>query len=211
MEKTGECILRSAVTFIDIPASWLMEQWLYALDEGSVAYDAFSQNLFPVDYSDATTATVPAVKEIAQRFDSTITVLNAFNLVRECSLAPNVEGIFYSEPAAIPDTQPLRERRDRREQRLEEFTRTQFSNISHSERIEEGAPAMVIEWTARRENADLIMTPTKGLGLFRRLLLGSVISKVLYDVSCPGWPVLTILTQPRPCPAVAVLSSVLWN
>ena len=93
MERTGECILRSAVTSIDIPASWLMEQWLYAMDEGSVAYDAFSQNLFPVDYSDATTATVPAVKEIAQRFDSTITVLNAFNLVRESSLALNVEGM----------------------------------------------------------------------------------------------------------------------
>lgn len=151
----------------------------------------FRRILFPIDFSDATTAMVPAVKEIAKRFDSTVTVLNAFNLVRECRLAPNVEDIVGCEPAAIPYTQPLQELRDRREQRLEEFTRTHFSNISHSVRIEDGDPATVIEWAARHENADLIILPTKGLGLFRRLLLEPVTAKVLHDVNCP------VLTSPH--------------
>jgi nucleotide-binding universal stress UspA family protein len=47
----------------------------------------------------------------------------------------------------------------------------------------------------QRENTDLIMMPTKGLGRFRRLLLGSVTAKVLHDVTCP---VLTSAHEPDP-------------
>lgn len=151
----------------------------------------FRRILFPVDFSNATTAMAPAVKEIAQRFDSTVTLLTAFNLVREYNLAPNVENTFDSEPAAIPYSQALQKLRDRRKQRLEEFARTHFSNISHSLMIEDGDPAMVIEWAARHENTDLIMIPTRGLGLFRCLLLGSVTAKVLHDVNC------SVLTSPH--------------
>jgi nucleotide-binding universal stress UspA family protein len=164
----------------------------------------FRRILFPVDFSNATTAMVPAVKEIAQRFDSTVTILTAFNLVREYNLAPNVENTFNSEPAAIPYSQALQELRDQRKQRLEEFARAHFPNISHSLRIEDGDPAMVIEWAARHENTDLIMIPTRGLGSFRCLLLGSVTAKVLQDVNCPvltcphnSDPVLTPLSGYR--------------
>ena len=151
----------------------------------------FHRILFPVDFSNATTAMVPAVRELAQRFDSTVTLLTAFNLVREYNLAPNVGDAFDSEPAAIPYSQALQKLRDRRKQRLEEFARTHFSNISHSLMIEDGDPAMVLEWAARHENTDLIMIPTRGLGLFRGLLLGSVTAKVLHDVNCP------VLTSPH--------------
>jgi nucleotide-binding universal stress UspA family protein len=54
---------------------------------------------------------------------------------------------------------------------------------------------MVIEWMAQRENTDLIMMPSKGLGRFRRLLFGSVTAKVLHDVSCP---VFTSAHEPDP-------------
>jgi nucleotide-binding universal stress UspA family protein len=54
-------------------------------------------------------------------------------------------------------------------------------------RIEDGDPAKVIEWVAKCEKADLIMMPTRGLGRFRRLLLGSVTSKILHDTSLPLW------------------------
>ena len=59
--------------------------------------------------------------------------------------------------------------------------------MNYSARIEDGDPAMVIEWVAKCEKADLIMMPTRGLGRFRRLLLGSVTSKILHDTSLPLW------------------------
>jgi nucleotide-binding universal stress UspA family protein len=67
--------------------------------------------------------------------------------------------------------------------------------VSHSVKIEDGDPAMVIQWAVQREKTDLIMMPTKGLGRFRRLLLGSVTAKVLHDVTCP---VLTSAHEPDP-------------
>jgi nucleotide-binding universal stress UspA family protein len=122
-------------------------------------------------------------------------VLNAFNLVRDYSLAPSFEDTGDSEPPAIQYSPALQKLRDQRERSLDEFARRQFSNVSHSVRIEDGDPALVIQWTVQRENTDLIMMPTKGLGRFRRLLLGSVTAKVLHDVTCP---VLTSAHEPDP-------------
>jgi len=49
----------------------------------------------------------------------------------------------------------------------------------------EGDPARKIVEYAHAENSDLILMPTHGYGPFRRLLLGSVTSKVLHDADCP--------------------------
>jgi nucleotide-binding universal stress UspA family protein len=51
----------------------------------------------------------------------------------------------------------------------------------------EGDPARTIVEYAHSENSDLIVMPTHGYGPFRRLLLGSVTSKVLHDADCPVW------------------------
>jgi nucleotide-binding universal stress UspA family protein len=155
----------------------------------------FHRILFPVDLSEAAIAMVPSVIEMARRFDAAVTVLNAFNLIRDYSLAPSFEDTGDSEPSAIQYSPALQKLRDQRERSLDEFARKQFSNVSHSVRIEDGDPALVIQWAVQRENTDLIMMPTKGLGRFRRLLLGSVTAKVLHDVTCP---VLTSAHEPDP-------------
>jgi nucleotide-binding universal stress UspA family protein len=36
-------------------------------------------------------------------------------------------------------------------------------------------------------HANLIMVPTQGLGVYRRLILGSTSAKVLHDADCPVW------------------------
>ena len=163
--------------------------------------------LFPVDFSEATTAMVPYVVEIAQRFDATVTLLNAFNLVTDYSLAPGIEGTDDSDPAAIPYAPALRELRRQREQDLEEFSQTQFSSVNRATRIEDGDPAKVIEWVAQTENTDLIMMPTKGAGRFRRFLLGSITAKILHDLRCP---VLTSAHEPdRTLPAPTGYRSIL--
>ena len=122
---------------------------------------------------------------MAQRFNATVTVLNAFNLVPDFILAPPHSGVFDAEPIAIPYTAEVQELRKQREQRLHQFSRAQFPRLTHTARMEDGDPAMVIDWVAQRENTDLITMPTKGHGRFRRLLFGSVTAKVLHDISCP--------------------------
>ena len=145
----------------------------------------FRRILFPVDFSEATMAMVPCVAEIARRFGATVTVLNAFNRIHDYSMAAPLQDSFDSEPVSIPYTDELQELRTERQKRLEQFSNSHFSSVGHKARLEDGEPAMVIEWVAKHENTDLIMMPTKGFGKFRRLLLGSVTAKVLHDVDCP--------------------------
>ncbi len=155
----------------------------------------FRRILFPVDFSEATLAMVPYVTEMAQRFRATVTVLNAFNLIPDYLAEPRLEDTFESEPTPIPYTPDLQALRKQRQERLEEFSQKQFPGVSQMARLEDGDPAAVIERVARRENTDLIMMPSRGLGRFRRLLFGSVTAKVLHDVSCP---VFTSAHEPEP-------------
>ena len=48
-----------------------------------------------------------------------------------------------------------------------------------------GDPAHQIERLVETHNVDLAVMATHGYGAFRRLLLGSVVAKVLHDVDCP--------------------------
>jgi len=151
---------------------------------GEIVMIPFRRILFPIDFSEAALAMVPYVHEMAQRFHSTVTVLNVFDLVHDYRVASCSD----YEYADIPYTATMQKLRDQRYQRLEEFSRSYFSDVGHSARMEDGDPAMVIEGVAQREGTDLIVMPTKGLGRFRRLLLGSITAKVLHDVT---YPVLT--------------------
>ena len=74
----------------------------------------FHRILFPVDFSEAAIAMVPSVIEMARRFDAAVTVLNAFNLIRDYSLAPSFEDTGDSEPPAIQYSPALQKLRDQR-------------------------------------------------------------------------------------------------
>lgn len=155
----------------------------------------FRRILFPVDFSDASLAMAPLVNDTARRFDSTVTVLNAFDLAPAYILRPRFDDDGQSLPATIPYTPEFQKLRRERKHGLEEFSRVQFPDARATSRIEDGEPAMVIDWVARQENSDLIMMPTKGMGKFRRLLLGSITAKVLHDVECAVW---TSAHEPSP-------------
>jgi nucleotide-binding universal stress UspA family protein len=145
----------------------------------------FRKILFPVDFSDAALAMAPTANEMAQRFGAGVTVLHAFDLAPDYILMPRFEDSGENTPTAIPYTLEFLKLRREREQRLEDFSHAQFAAVQTKLRIEDGEPATVIDWVAQQENSDLIMMPTRGLGKFRRLLLGSVTAKVLHDVECP--------------------------
>ena len=140
----------------------------------------FRSILFPVDFSDGATALAPCVKEMAQRFDASVTVFHAFNLVIDYVLAPSLDATYAPERTVIPYTPDFEELRDIQRKRLDAFALAQLSGVKYATRFEDGDPATLIESIAEREKADVIFMPTKGAGKFRRLLLGSVTSKVLH-------------------------------
>ena len=145
----------------------------------------FSRIVFPVDFSERVKAIAPCVRLWARRFDSHITVLHVFDLVHDHHLEPSLDPECGSSVGEIPYTPALREIRDSRQGHLEKFARDRFAGLDYITLVEDGDTARLIDWVVRRESADLVIMPSKGLGKFRRLLGGSITERVLHDVSCP--------------------------
>ena len=71
-------------------------------------------------------------------------------------------------------------------ERDEELTsKDPFGDLNVRRVLYEGDPADIITGFAKSERIDLIVMPTHGRGVFRRLLIGSITAKVLHDVDCP--------------------------
>ncbi len=167
---------------------------------GAMSMVSFHRILFPVDFSGAGAAMAPAVYTIARKFDASVTIMNAFNLVHDYDLSPHCDEVT-NEPLPVlpvPYMPAFQELRNQRESRLQTFVNTHFRGVSGNAVVVDGEPALAIEWLARREQSDLITMPTRGLGRFRRLLLGSVTAKVLHDLDCP---VFTSAHEPELKPA----------
>ncbi len=90
---------------------------------------------------------------------------------------------------------------------LEMFGADQLQGVKVRRAIYEGDPVAQIVGFAKSEKIDLIAMATHGYGVFRRLLLASVTSKVLHDVCCP---VLTgVHMEEQPAAKLAHFSNVL--
>lgn len=132
--------------------------------------------LFPLDFSNAGTAAIPYVRALANQFNAKVTLLS---VVPPAWVSP--PGIVG--PPAVADPGDL-------QRSLQEHLNNTAMDglVSAPARVTAlGDPAeKIVEFT--RDNAvDLVMIPTHGHGLFRRLLIGSVTSKVLHDAHCPVW------------------------
>jgi len=145
----------------------------------------FNKILFPVDFSNSSSALVPDVITLAQKFAASVIVMHAFDLVPQYNLAPQIDAPFGPEPGDVPYTPLLRDLRAIRQNRLDEFVRDHLAGIETRTIVEDGDPARVIDWVAEKENIDLVMMSTKGMGTFRRMLMGSLTAKVLHDLECP--------------------------
>jgi nucleotide-binding universal stress UspA family protein len=133
--------------------------------------------LFPIDFSERCMRAAPLVNALAKRFGAKVTLLSA------------VEAIHYTgmaEPGAAIFIEPEELRTDLAN-RLQKSLRDELSGLTVARVAELGEAAQVIVEFAGKNAVDLIMMPTHGYGPFRRLLLGSVTSKVLHDAQCPVW------------------------
>ncbi len=123
--------------------------------------------LFPVDFSSRSRGAAVYVEALAGRFDAEVILLHV------------IEDAPYNrmlaEEPMITDEKVL------------EFFGPDLQYIRTKVVVEHGEAARkIVECSVARE-ADLIMMPTQGLGVYRRLILGSSVAKVLHDADCPVW------------------------
>jgi len=136
----------------------------------------FRQILFPVDFSEPCRAMAPLVRQVAQHFSCPVTLLHAYEL----------PVAFYGDLGPLDLTVPA-DIQGAHESQLRSFAAELFTADAHTQVVERGEAAEVIANFVQRHGTDLVMMPTSGRGPLRRLLLGSVVAKVLHDVSCPVW------------------------
>ncbi len=133
--------------------------------------------LFPFDFSAAGYRTAQYVGALANHLHAKVTVL---------SVVPPIwnEPLAGMGPVMVQDPEELNRQLETRlgETLVQELAGVQVDRIAVT-----GDPAIAITDFAHDKKVDLIMMPTQGCGLFRRLLLGSVTAKVLHDSMCPVW------------------------
>jgi nucleotide-binding universal stress UspA family protein len=135
--------------------------------------------LLPVDFSElCLEAARRAVPTLSKQFNSEVTVLHVLPSYSE--FGGSEMGISFSGDMVTG-------MKDQARQRLDSFLSDELRDVSVKRVLVEGDPALKIVEYAHAENVGLIMMPTHGYGPFRRLLLGSVTSKVLHDADCPVW------------------------
>lgn len=139
----------------------------------------FNRILFPTDLSKQCQNVAPAVAAMAARFHARLQVLYV--------LPPELSS--YPLPVAATRQAIARDRAEREQcgKALEAFVAEFPATVPVEPLLLEGDPGEVIATYAKQNAIDLIMMPTRGHGVFRRLLLGSVTTKVLHDAACPVW------------------------
>jgi len=132
--------------------------------------------LFPVDFSERCRGAIGYVEAMAGRFDAELILL------------------YVVEPPS--DGTGLEEMRDPPTEAFDRFLGQDLKLFRVERVIGRGEAGAEIVALAHTRQVDLIMMPTKGLGTFRRLILGSTAAKVLHDADCPVWTGVHMETAP---------------
>jgi nucleotide-binding universal stress UspA family protein len=152
----------------------------------------FRRILFPVDYSEACNLIVPSVARMADHFQSEITLLHA------CPWPVVLYGEMLPASYVVPEVTES----DARE-RLAKFAAEKFPGRTVRQVAVVDDVILAIRNEVERQGTDLLMMPTRGHGVLRRLLLGSTTAKVLHDLSCPVWTgARDSIAADRPCRSI---------
>ncbi len=137
----------------------------------------FSKILVPVDFSRRCERMANYACALGEHYQSNVLLLNV------------IETPSYGVPSAgldLPAFVPVHpDWKLQHEARLKDFAQRLLRSAPVETAVLEGFPADVIIDFANDWKADLIALPTHGYGVFRRLLIGSVTSRVLHDAACP--------------------------
>jgi nucleotide-binding universal stress UspA family protein len=122
--------------------------------------------LFPVDFSERCRGAAAYVEALAGRFDAELILLHV------------IEATYNSTLEDLHATQ---------RGKFHKFFGKDLKHLRVKEVVDHGEAARKIIECASTHHVDLIMIPTQGMGIYRRLILGSTSAKVLHDADCPVW------------------------
>lgn len=131
-------------------------------------------------------ATVPYVTDMTRHFSAELTLVHAYAL-RPAFVGRDIENVLVYNDLAYADPTVSAEARRAEEEQLREFADKMFPGQQVQTMAEEGEPGSAIHRVLEHQGSDLVMMPTRGCGVLRRFLLGSVTAKVLHDVSAAVW------------------------
>jgi nucleotide-binding universal stress UspA family protein len=123
--------------------------------------------LFPIDFSERCRGAASYVEALAGRFEAELILLHV--------VEPAVYNRTLAEEPSIGPKEIL------------DFLGDDLKYLRVESVVEHGEAAHKIVECAAARRADLIMMPTQGLGIYRRLIIGSNVAKVLHDADCPVW------------------------
>ncbi|HEX4230836.1 MAG TPA: universal stress protein [Bryobacteraceae bacterium] len=135
-----------------------------------------SRILVPVDFSDRCEQTIPYATLFAAKYNAEIVLLHVVNPVYSIPAAGGFGPLLVPLPETVIEGLG---------KRLESFAAGSLRGMNVKRLVYEGDPAEQVSEFAQGGNVQLIVMPTHGSGIVRRLLLGSVSAKILHDVPCP--------------------------
>ncbi len=131
--------------------------------------------LFPVDFSGRCRGAAAYVEALAGRFEAELILLHVIEATYNTAL----------DDLQIPPG------------KFDQFFGDDLNFLRVIRRVEHGEAARKIVECASAHHVDLIMIPTQGMGIYRRLILGSTSAKVLHDADCPVWTGVHLEDAPR--------------
>jgi nucleotide-binding universal stress UspA family protein len=140
----------------------------------------FQEILVATDGSEQALQAARAAGEIAQKFQAKLTLVSVYDM-------NNVMAAYESGPENIPYVLLMRQRGEEMHEKAQHRTGEvlQAMGVTYQSRRETGHPVDTIVQVAEELKADLIVLGSRGLGAFKRLLLGSVSDGVLHHAHCP--------------------------
>ena len=132
-----------------------------------------SHILVPVDLSDQSRGMLRYAKLIAERHGAEVTLLHVLSSADV--IPPTKSKLFPAPPDIIAETKA----------QMATFGDYELRGVRVRREVQVGDPVEQIAEFVRGEGVNLVAMPTHGLGVLRRLLIGSVTAKVLHDIPCP--------------------------
>ncbi len=143
---------------------------------------ALERILVPTDFSAGSHAALGYALFLAARLGGAVEALHVYE-------AP--AGLDPDSTVQVPGSEKPQKLGNLLRTQAEDKLRNFLSDIPGAQgvriesRIEVGEPAETIVRVAREERFDLIAMGTRGLSGFTRLMVGSVLEKVIHDAPCP--------------------------